>query len=134
MLDAGYVPIDWQLDFKSGFRWDEGLWHGRIAYGNVPGADVKVPWELARMQHLVALALASAYADDPDAGNRYGGEIRNEILDFMAANPPGFGVNWVCAMDVGIRAVNWLLAFDIVKGSGHGWDAGFEKLLARSIY
>jgi hypothetical protein len=134
LLDPDYIPIDWQLDFKSGFRWDEGEWHGHIQYGSSPGVDVKVPWELARMQHLSQLALASAYADTPEEARRYQMEIRNQILDFMATNPPGFGVNWACAMEVAIRIANWLLAFDIVKSSGLGWDPDFEKILARSVY
>ena len=58
LIDAGYVPIDWQLDFKSGYRWHEDSWYLDIAYRNLLGVDVKVPWELARMQHLPQLAWA----------------------------------------------------------------------------
>ena len=57
-IEFPYVPIDWQLDFKSGFRWSEATWHVDLRYGDQPGADVKVPWELARMQHLPLFAVA----------------------------------------------------------------------------
>ena len=33
----------------------------------------------------------------------------------MSANPPRYGVNWVCTMDVAIRAANLILAYDIFR-------------------
>jgi uncharacterized heparinase superfamily protein len=138
LVDGPYAPIDWQLDFRSGFRWREDRPSGRIAYGADPGADVKVPWELARMQHLGTLAAAATVMVD-DAGApilppvRAAAEVRDEILDFMAQNPPRFGVNWCCAMDVAIRATNWLLACDLLRAGGVAIDAPFARMLARSM-
>ena len=57
-----YEPIDWQLDFKSGYRWSDWTWYRVIRCGNIRGADVKVPWELGRLQHLPQLALAATVA------------------------------------------------------------------------
>ncbi len=134
-----YVPIDWQLDFKSGFRWPEKLWSQDIQFGSQPGVDVKVPWELARLHHLPQLALAHAclvQGLDPtpsfDAGSLRA-EFRNQVLDFLAANPPGFGVNWACPMDVAIRAVNILVARDLFLSQGVRFDDDLERVLARSI-
>ncbi len=31
-----YVPIDWQLDFKSGYRWSERCYHSEIRIGPAP--------------------------------------------------------------------------------------------------
>ncbi len=134
LVDPGYEPIDWQLDFKSGYRWREDLWHGDIRYGDVPGADVKVPWELARCQHLGILGLACHFARGDRAGfaapERYVREIRNQVLDFAATNPPGFGVNWACAMDVAIRATNMVIARDIALAAGARFDKAFEDVFA----
>jgi Heparinase II/III N-terminus/Heparinase II/III-like protein len=133
-----YRPIDWQLDFKSGWRWSEKTYFSKIAYGDRPGADVKVPWELARMQHLSWLAVASVLARAGRPGfasvETYAREVRDQILDFLAANPPRFGVNWVCPMDVGIRIANWLLALDILRGAGIQYDAPFLDKVARAAY
>src|SRR4030042_352976 len=52
LIDTHYIPVDWQLDFKSGYRWSEETWYLKIPSGHKPGVDIKVPWELARMQHL----------------------------------------------------------------------------------
>ena len=128
-VDSAYSAIDWHCDFKSGYRWSERTWHRHVRFGKVAGVDVKVPWELARMQHLPRLALAYGLNADP----RYSAEFRNEVLDFAAANPPRFGVNWICAMDVGIRLSNWLVAYDLFRGFGAQFDSQFRATLTRLI-
>jgi len=137
LIGTGYVPIDWQLDFKSGYRWREDAWHRDIRFGELPGVDVKVPWELARLQHLPTLALACHFARAQVSGFQeavvYEQAFRNQALDFIATNPPGFGVNWACAMDVAIRCANLLVARDIVVASGARLDEAFERAFAASI-
>lgn len=138
LVDSGYVPIDWQLDFKSGYRWSERTWHHDIAFAHQPGVDVKVPWELARMQHLPQLAFAYALAARGEAGfepgSVYAREFRNQVLDFIAANPPRFGVNWRSSMDAAIRVANWLVAYDLFHAYGVSFDEEFQRCLARSVY
>jgi hypothetical protein len=138
LVESEYTPIDWHLDFKSGYRWSESCWYRRIRYSHLPGVDVKVPWELARMQHLVQFAWAYglAAAGEPDfaSPDRYMSEFRNQILDFIATNPPRFGVNWNCTMDVAIRAANWLIAYDLFRAGGAVFDEAFEAELRRSVY
>ena len=131
MVSADYRPIDWQIDFKSGYRWHEGRWSGTVQVAHHPGVDVKVPWELGRLQHLVHLALAFAQA--PGDGDRWVREFRDQGLDFMAANPPGFGVNWACTMDVAIRAANLTLAHDILLAHGAALDDAFEAEFSASL-
>jgi len=136
-VSAAYRPIDWQLDFKSGYRWSEKTWFRAILFGRFPGVDIKVPWELARMQHLPLLALAAHFAKsglnemrDPQL---YCCEVRDQILDFIATNPPGFGVNWSCAMDVGIRVANMLVAHDILKAAGLSFGAEVDQIFEASV-
>lgn len=132
-VDEDYQPIPWQFDFKSGYAWSAKTWYMDIVYGHLPGVDVKVPWELARMQHLPLLARAH-HAAQGRRKDLYVREFRNEVLDFIAQNPPRFGVNWRCTMDVGIRAANWLVAYDLFKAGGAQFDDEFERVLASSIY
>jgi hypothetical protein len=88
------------------------------------------------MQHLSWLAIAGvlAQAGRPGfaAADRYASELRSQILDFLATNPPRFGVNWRCPMDVAIRIANWLLALDILHGAGVSFDAPFREAMARA--
>lgn len=137
MIGAGYEPMDWHLDFKSGYRWPDRLPSGAIRYGHEPGVDIKVPWELARLQHLPGLALAFILArrggEDFEDPGVYKEEFRNQSLDFMAANPPGFGVNWVCPMDVAIRAANLCLALGLFRRHGARFEGDFMAEIAASL-
>ena len=36
-VSAGYQPIDWQADFKSGYRWSAKAWYLDVLYGHRPG-------------------------------------------------------------------------------------------------
>ncbi len=134
LLGKSYQRIDWQLDFKSGHRWRSDLWHADQEYGSESGVDVKVPWELARMQHLMQFAWAFLGAENRDEADACREEFRHQILDFISANPPGFGVNWVCTMDAGIRVANWILARDLFLALGAEFDSGFESVFARSVW
>ena len=138
LIDTHYIPVDWQLDFKSGYRWSEETWYLNIPSGHKPGVDIKVPWELARMQHLPSLAWAYGLAKHGQAGLNspinYFREFRDQILDFISTNPPRFGVNWSMNMDVGIRAVNWLVAFDLFRSFHAEFDGAFRMAFNRSIY
>lgn len=139
LLQDHYQPIDWQLDFKSGFRWREDCWYRDIAITTgSPGADIKVPWELARCQHLPQLALAYGLARARTPGFRdedaYLHEFRNQVIDFIAANPPRFGANWACPMDIGIRIANWLMAYDLFVAAGAKFDPAFDSVFRRSVH
>ena len=52
MLSDDYVPVDWQKDFISGYRWNNSKWYRPQVVADKLGGDIKVPWELGRMQHL----------------------------------------------------------------------------------
>ena len=136
LVEEPYAPIDWQIDFKSGFCWNSRGHFLDLKYGQLPGVDVKVPWELARLQHLPQLATAHLLAKDGRPGFAepaiYAREVRNQILDFLATNPPRFGVNWLCPMDVGIRIANILLAVDLLRAGGAPLDEAFEAAVARA--
>ena len=138
LADPDYTPIDWQLDFKSGFRWSERTWYRAIRRRRIPrGADLKVPWELGRLQHLPQLALAWAGREGSGAGVERTAclrEIRNQTLDFIATNPPRFGVQWVSPMDVAIRAANLAVTRSVLKASGVTEDPGFDRLVDRSLH
>ena len=130
----GYEPIDWQKDFKSGFRWDEKKWYKDQRIAHKPGSDIKVPWELARLQHLPQLAIFAAA--DPSLKERNLKEFKNQILDFIRNNPPRMGVNWTCTMDVGIRVANMLAAYDMFcqMDGEEILDADFKQTFSNSVY
>jgi hypothetical protein len=106
-----YKFINWHKDFKSGYEWDSKIFCKKIKIGKQQGADIKIPWELARLHHLVQLAIFSI--EKTKYTNQCITEFQNQISDFYVNNPAGYGVNWTCAMDVGIRAANMAVAYDL---------------------
>jgi glycosyltransferase involved in cell wall biosynthesis len=99
--------IDWHTDFKVGIAWPRDVLGddlGSLRLGEP--CDVKVPWELSRCHHLVALG--RAYALDPDP--RYAVEFVAQLTAWLDDNQWPYGVNWSRAMEAAVRAVNWLWA------------------------
>jgi hypothetical protein len=102
-------PIDWHRDFKSGIGWDMEHHAGIDVLDLDRPSDVKVVWELSRCHHWVTLGQAYWLTDD----DRYAAEFVAQWESWMVTNPLRFGVNWTCAMEVAIRAINWLWAFSL---------------------
>ncbi len=115
LLGSGPVhlgdPIRWRHDFKTGYEWPcAHISKLRLA---VRGADVKMPWELSRFQHGLTLALGYAASGD----ERYPREWVAQFHSWRADNPPEFGPNWGNAMETAIRAVNWIVAFELMRSA-----------------
>jgi hypothetical protein len=146
LIDRAYIPIDWQVDFKSGYRWSDSCWSQNVAIGHLPGVDIKVPWELARLQHLPQIAIAYSLSKNKNKNKNknnnkilmdsevYLNEFCNVVLDFIANNPPRYGVNWRSSMDVGIRAVNILVAYDIFQDAGAKFIIPLKDILVQSMF
>jgi hypothetical protein len=133
-IDREYIPIDWQMDFKSGFRYSQKKWYLDQPIGKKLGVDIKVPWELGRLQHLPQLAVFAILF--PEKRKTILREFKNQILDFIMVNPKGMGVQWRCTMDVSIRAANMLIAFDMLGqlDEFNILDENFKTLFNSSIY
>jgi hypothetical protein len=131
LLGSGPVDlgpeIDWGLDFKSGRQWP--MRHRLLIEGFFfDDSDIKVPWELSRCQHLPLLAAAFRLSGE----RRYLDEIGAQLSHWIEANPVEMGPNWICTMDVAIRAANWVAALAICgeEVSGEVWsDRVAESLL-----
>lgn len=132
-----YDPIDWHIDFKSGYRWNSRTWWFGIPYGHKPGVDIKTPWEIARSHHMPWLALGYGMYKNENKNQKAdqcAKEFQNQLLDFIASNPPRFGVNWRCPMDVAIRASNWILAYEWFRHYGWEPEENIKNFFANSLY
>jgi heparinase II/III-like protein len=112
-------PIDWCVDFKTGFRWPAGYARDLQPVDLTNDADVKVPWELSRCQHFVTLGQAYWLTSD----ERYAREFAAQMRQWTDANPVMGTINWYHAMEASIRIVNWLWAGFLFEGSP-SWSAG----------
>lgn len=122
--------VAWHTDFKNNYTWPKGQRYYKYQIvGPNGGRDVKTVWDLSRCHHL--LWLAAAYRQTSE--EKYAKRIVETIDDWIEDNPFGRSVNWVCPMDVAIRAVNWLFAVQMITAS-EVVETGFLNRLFVSFY
>lgn len=122
--------LPWHQDFKSGREWPL-RYSPAIEFSELDRpTDVKVPWELSRCQHFTILGQAYWLTGD----ERYAREFAAEVSDWIDANPWGHGVNWICAMDVALRAISWIWGFHFFADSRACADPAFRGRLLRSLF
>lgn len=108
-----YTKIAWNRDVQSGYVWENAT-TDFLNYMSYPeGTDVKRVWELARLQHLLRMALYAVY--HVEETEKILEEYKSQVHDFMTNNPIGVGIHWTCSMEVGIRAINLILSYDILR-------------------
>jgi uncharacterized heparinase superfamily protein len=89
---------------------------------------VRVLWELNRLGHFLPVACAYAATHD----ERYSAEFFTQLETWAEQNPYAHGPNWTCAMEVALRAMNLVVAFEFFRHSpqlGADFLAFFLKLL-----
>jgi hypothetical protein len=105
-------PINWHVDFKSGYVWKPQLFYKRYVQESIDSnSDVKVPRELSRCHHLLNLSLAYRITND----KKYAKKVTHQICNWIDENPLMYSINWGCTMDVAIRATNWIYALNLIQ-------------------
>ena len=121
--------INWNREIKTGFEWPVGVYYLKIRNLTPKGSDIKIPWEISRCHHLLWMAEAYLLTEDES----YAEEVIKQIRHWICHNPLMRSVNWTCAMDVAIRAVNWMYSLYLISSSTHFTDE-FAKVVYRSLY
>lgn len=101
------TPINWNKDFKTGKEWPAKALSSKEILDLEHPSDIKVPWELSRFHQ--AWWLGKAYWLEHD--ERYAEKFKDLVDNWIDNNPLGLGVNWVNAMEVAIRACNWIAGY-----------------------
>jgi hypothetical protein len=104
--------IEWLRDPVSGARWPPDC-HADVTFRKAADADVRVLWEFNRLGHLITLGRAYAVTGDEGVAE----EFFVQVEGWRDQNRPGFGPNWSCAMEVALRAMNLLAAFQLFRGA-----------------
>lgn len=134
LLGSGPVrlgrPVDWLVDFKTGTRW--GLGYGRrIAYTSLGRpSDVKVPWELSRLQWALPAGQAFLLTGD----ERHAAAVRELLEEWIAADPYGWSVNWAVTMEVALRIISWTWLFHVFHASTAWAETSFRSRFLRALY
>jgi hypothetical protein len=121
--------IDWNRDCESG-KSVPVTYAPRLDYRDADRVgDVKIVWELNRMQHLVRLGQAWLLTHD----ERFAREVVAQVRSWIAQCPHMHGINWTSAMEVSLRALSWTWAFEYIL-DWEGLDDAFLALLARAVH
>lgn len=127
LLGSGPVTFDeikWHIDFRlqktnpdAEYTFDATAYYKdiHVASGVTEELikDIKVPWELSRFQHLYILGRAYEATND----RKYVDAFIEQVTHWLEHNPFLRGPNWVCPMEVGIRAANWVIALEYFKSA-----------------
>lgn len=117
--------IDWHRDPLTGRSWPAKFWADIDTRDGQTVGGVKWVWELNRHQHLVTLAKAYFLFGD----ERYANEVRDQILDWINANPYLRGINWTSPLEISIRILNWTWALAFIRRSPAMTEDAFTKIL-----
>ena len=99
-VELGIRP-KWNLDFMSGQGWSHVPSECRDCIRH-DGSDVKVPFELSRLQFLPILAKAHVLTGDES----YRVTAKELLTHWIQSNPVSVGVNWTVAMEAALRAMS----------------------------
>src|SRR2546423_1950869 len=120
----GKETIEWNRDPLSGFSWPLD-YHADINLIRKDGSDARVVWELNRLSHFITLGRAYAITND----DTFSKEFFQQLKDWRVQNPTARGVNWNCAMEVALRAINLLAAFQLLLGAAEMDDVALKDIL-----
>jgi uncharacterized heparinase superfamily protein len=134
VLGTGQValgsPIAWHTDFKTGTCWPMSFMRD-INYTNLGcPSDVKVPWEVSRLQWLIPVGQAYLLSGD----ERYAVACREVLDDWMGSNPYAHGVNWTCTMEAAMRIFTWTWFFHVFCRSQAWSDSAFQSRFLRTLF
>ncbi|MGH9891921.1 MAG: heparinase II/III family protein, partial [bacterium] len=118
--------ITWIRDPVSGREWSRGFSPDIPYRGAGRLGDIKLPWELNKHQYFFTLGKAAWLTDDPALA----GEIVRQIAYWIEDNPCHRGINWIDALQVGTRAISWIMAYPFYVDC---CDTSFRRRLASSL-
>jgi len=110
--------IPWQQDPSTGRPWPSRFYADlRIPFcENMESrdglGDVKYVWELNRHEFLIDVAKAFYLTGD----SRYARSVFRTIESWAQENPYLQGVNWAGPLEVAVRSLAWLWAYQFVRG------------------
>ncbi len=123
-LDFG-AEIDWHFEPISGKRSPLKDWKLFDEHSMNEAGDRKIIRELNRHQHFFTLGVAFWLTND----ERFAETFVRHLESWIEQNPAGMGINWSSSLEVALRAMSWIWAFQFFKKSAHFTPEIFLKTL-----
>lgn len=122
--------INWAHDYRVGLGWPSGFARSIDYVNRERPSDVKVPWEISRLQWLIPAGQAYLLTGD----ERYASSARSILQDWIVKNPLAYTVNWSCTMEAGLRIFTWSWLFHVFAGSPSWSDERFRCDFLACLY
>ncbi len=121
----------WNLDFVSGSEWSYVRSECRDCIRQ-DGSDVKIPFELSRLQFLPILGKAHVLTGD----DSYRLTAKDLLSHWIQSNPAPVGVNWTLAMEAALRAMSICFLLNLLspfRREEQPWLATVTNSLAQHL-
>lgn len=118
------IPPKWNVDFITSFEWEQWPARELVPVVRYNGSDVKVPWEMSRLQFLPVLG--KAYLLTGNASYREAAMLL--FADWCDKNPVGVGVNWTLAMESALRGMSLCFLMSLLQPLQPSEQAWADKL------
>jgi Heparinase II/III-like protein/Heparinase II/III N-terminus len=122
--------VDWARDFRVDIGWPAGFAPSIDYVNRDRPSDIKVPWEISRLQWLIPAG--QAYLLTGDA--HYAETARDILQDWMLKNPLAYSVNWSCTMEAAMRLFTWTWLFHVFADSPSWHDETFRVRFLACLY
>ena len=118
-------PFVWNRDHK--LEKDTPLiYSSSIDYRDIrETGDCKYVWEPNRHHQLVVLGRAYCLSGEI----RFAKAVSEQLDSWLRQNPYGLGMNWRSGLELGIRLINWVWAYDLIKDSDSICDEFYLRFL-----
>jgi len=106
--------IEWHCDPVTRKRWP--LFHrSRMSdvIWSTPPSDYIYIWELNRHQHFINLGIAYWLTGD----DKYVNAFCTQFISWIEANPVQHGINWYSCLEISLRLIAWVVAFQFFRTS-----------------
>lgn len=123
--------IEWSQDPVSGYRYPMEASTALVL--TPPGVDPKYPWQLGRLEALIALGQGYWLSTAPEQKSRFAEAFASLLSDFIRANPPNMGIHWTCAMEVSLRAANIAQGLYMFRDAPAVREPGFLLTALRAL-
>lgn len=121
--------INWHSSIDNDEEWSKSYSPNIDYFSSNRISDIKLAWELNRMQHLVTLGKAFWMTEE----EKYVEEYKKQILSWIKQNPYKKGINWMEGIETSIRLIAWIWAYFFFRNS-HILDTDFKFKHLKSIY
>jgi uncharacterized heparinase superfamily protein len=123
-------PIDWSRDHRVNLGWSPAFARSIDYVNRDRPSDVKVPWEISRLQWLIPAGQAYLLSGD----ERFAAAARDIVDEWITANPLAYTVNWASTMEAALRILTLTWLFHVFARSSSWTDQSFRNRFLATLY